>query len=153
MRNTISKLYNAASAAPVAATRNALAERLQSVYEGASLLYNRMMEKMEYRRQRLKDIVEKEAEEEAKEKQQEEEEEEAKEQQHDDNDEQYDTVAKIKLVYEGKRVKEFRVTEDLNKSNIKMIMANITPHIEMRAKVIYSFKSEIHQGAGEIAPY
>ena len=137
----------------MAATRNALAERLQSVYEGASLLYNRMMEKMEYRRQRLKDIVEKEAEEEAKEKQQEEEEEEAKEQQHDDNDEQYDTVAKIKLVYEGKRVKEFRVTEDLNKSNIKMIMANITPHTEMRAKVIYSFKSEIHQGAGEIVPY
>ena len=152
MRNTISKLYNAASAAPVAATRNALAERLQSVYKGASLLYNRMMEKMEYGRQRLKD-VEKEAEEEAKEKQQEEEEEETKEQQQDDNDEQYDAVAKIKLVYEGKRVKEFRVTEDLNKFNIKMIMANITPHIEMRAKVIYSFKSEIHQGAGEIAPY
>ena len=95
-----------------------------------------MMEKMEYGRQRLKD-VEKEAEEEAKEKQQEEEEEETKEQQQDDNDEQYDAVAKIKLVYEGKRVKEFRVTEDLNKSNIKMIMANITPHIEMRAKVIY----------------
>ena len=152
MRNTISKLYNAASAAPVAATRNALAERLQSIYKGASLLYNRMMEKMEYGRQRLKD-VEKEAEEEAKEKQQEEEEEETKEQQQDDNDEQYDAVAKIKLVYEGKRVKEFRVTEDLNKSNIKMIMANITPHIEMRAKVIYSFKSEIHQGAGEIVPY
>ena len=152
MRNTISKLYNAASAAPVAATRNALAERLQSVYKGASLLYNRMMKKMEYGRQRLKD-VEKEAEEEAKEKQQEEEEEETKEQQQDDNDEQYDAVAKIKLVYEGKRVKEFRVTEDLNKSNIKMIMANITPHIEMRAKVIYSFKSEIHQGAGEIVPY
>ena len=151
MRNTISKLYNAASAAPVAATRNALAERLQSVYKGASLLYNRTMEKMEYGRQRLKD-VEKEAEEEAKEKQQEEEEE-TKEQQQDDNDEQYDAVAKIKLVYEGKRVKEFRVTEDLNKSNIKMIMANITPHIEMRAKVIYSFKSEIHQGAGEIVPY
>ena len=75
------------------ATRNALVERLQSVYESASLLYNRMMEKMEYGRQRLKDIVEKEAEEEAK------------EQQQDDNDEQYDTVAKIKLVYEGKSVK------------------------------------------------
>ena len=32
-------------------------------------------------------------------------------------------------------------------------MANITPQIEMRAKVIYSFKSEIHQDADEIAPY
>ena len=29
-------------------------------------------------------------------------------------------------------------------------MANITTHIEMRVKVIYLFKSEIHQGTGEI---
>ena len=34
-----------------------------------------------------------------------------------------------------------------------MIMANITPHIEMRTKVIYSFKSEIRQGDGEIRDY
>ena len=94
---------------------------------------------MEYGRQRLKDIVEKE-------------EEEAKEQQQDD-DEQYHTVAKINLVYEGKRVRKFRVTGNSNKSNTKMIMANITPHIEMRTKVIYSFKSEIHRGAGDIVPY
>ena len=40
LRNTISKLYNAISA-PVAATRNALAERLLSVRETVSLLYNR----------------------------------------------------------------------------------------------------------------
>ena len=61
MRNTISKLYNAVSA-PVAATRDALTERLQSVRDTASLLYNRMMENMGYRQERLKDIVEKEAE-------------------------------------------------------------------------------------------
>ena len=54
----------------MAATRDALTERLQSVLETTSLLYNRMMENMEYGRQRLKDIVEKQAEEEAKEKQQ-----------------------------------------------------------------------------------
>ena len=36
-RNAISKLYNAVSA-PVAATRDALAERLSSVREAASLL-------------------------------------------------------------------------------------------------------------------
>ena len=72
MRNTISKLYSAVSA-HVAATGNALTERLQSVRETASLLYNRMMENMEYGRQRLKDIVEKEArEEETKEQQKEE---------------------------------------------------------------------------------
>ena len=62
-------------------------------------------------------------------------------------------LQKIKLVYEGKRVKEFSVTGNLNTSNTKMIMANITPHIEMKTKVIYSFKSEIHRGAGEIVDY
>ena len=60
LRNTISKLYNAVSA-PVAATRDALAERLHSVRDTASLLYNRMMENMGHGQERLKDIVEKEA--------------------------------------------------------------------------------------------
>ena len=46
----------------VAVTRDALAERLQSVRETASLLFNRMVEDMGYGRERLKDIVEKEAE-------------------------------------------------------------------------------------------
>ena len=63
MRNQLTKLYNAVSA-PVTATRDALAERLQSVRESASLLYNRMMENMGYGQEGLKDIVEKEAEEE-----------------------------------------------------------------------------------------
>ena len=63
MRNAISKLYNAVSA-PVAATRDALAERLQSVCETASLLYNRMVEDMGYGLEKLKDILENEAEEE-----------------------------------------------------------------------------------------
>ena len=49
------------------------------------------------------------------------------------------------MVYEGTHVKEFRVTGNLNSANT---MDNITPHIEMRTKVIYSFKSEIHRGAG-----
>ena len=63
MENHLTKLYNAVSA-PVAATRDALAERLLSVGETASLLYNRMVENMRYGQERLKDIVEKEAEEE-----------------------------------------------------------------------------------------
>ena len=41
-RNTITNLYNAISA-PVAATRNALSERLQGVRDTASLLYSRTM--------------------------------------------------------------------------------------------------------------
>ena len=57
------KLHNAVSA-PVTATQDALAERLQGVRETAFLLYNRMMENMGYGRERLKDIPEKEAEEE-----------------------------------------------------------------------------------------
>ena len=42
MKNQISKLYSAVSA-PVAATRDALSERLQNVCDTASLLYNRTM--------------------------------------------------------------------------------------------------------------
>ena len=45
LRNAISKLYNAVSAL-VAATRDAPAERLQSIRDTTSLLYNSMMENM-----------------------------------------------------------------------------------------------------------
>ena len=97
LRNPISKLYNAVSA-PVAATRDALAERLQGVRATASF------------QERLKDIVEKEVEEEQQQKPSaiKEEQEEAKEQQQgpaapkeqQGDDERYDTGAKMKLVYE-----------------------------------------------------
>ena len=59
----------------------------------------------------------------------------------------------LSIKFSKKRVKEFRVTGNLNGPNTKMIMANITPYINMRTKVIYSFKSEIHRGAGEIVDY
>ena len=45
MRNQLTKLCNAVSAT-VAITRDALAERLQSVRETASLLYTKMMDNM-----------------------------------------------------------------------------------------------------------
>ena len=76
----------------------------------------------------------------------------AKEQQQDD-DERYNTVAKIKLAFKEKCVKEFRLTRDLNNPNTRMIMDNITTHIDMRVKVIYSFKSVIYRGGGEIKDY
>ena len=63
MKNHLIKLYKAVSAT-AAATRNALAERLQSVRETVSLLYNRMVENMGYGMERLKDVVGKEDEEE-----------------------------------------------------------------------------------------
>ena len=43
MRSHLAKLYNAVSAL-VATTHDALMERLQSIRETASLIYNRMME-------------------------------------------------------------------------------------------------------------
>ena len=106
-----------------------------------------MTDNIGYGRERLRHIVEKEAEEEAKEQQQNDDDDD------DDDDDEYDTVPKKKLVYEGTRLKEFGVTGNLNNANTRMIMTNITPHIEMRTKVIYSFKSEIHRGAGEIVDY
>ena len=42
-RNKISKLYNAVST-PAPATQYALSERLQSICETASILYNRRMD-------------------------------------------------------------------------------------------------------------
>ena len=93
------------------------------------------MENMGYWQERLKDIVEKEAEkEEEPAAAKEEKEGGAKEQQQDDDDERYDTVAQIRLVHEGKRVKTFRVTGNLNNPNTSMIMDNITSHIEMRER-------------------
>ena len=80
------------------------------------------------------------------------EEEETKEQQEDDDD-HYDTVSKIKLINERKSIKEFRVTGNLNGANAGRIIAKISPGIEMWTKVIYLFKSKIHQGAGEIVDY
>ena len=57
MKNKISKLYSAVSAR-VAASRDALAERLQSVRDTAFLLYNRTMYHIGYGQETLKDIVE-----------------------------------------------------------------------------------------------
>ena len=108
LRNTISKLYNAVSGL-MATTRDALAERLQSIRDTASLLNNMMVENMGYwQQERSKDIVEKEAEKEEQPAVAKEEEKKlqgpvvAQEQQQQDDDERYDMVAKIKLLRRGK---------------------------------------------------
>ena len=70
-RDTITSLYNAVTA-PVAATRDALSKRLQSVRDTATLLYNKTKEKLGYRQsETLKDIEENEAVKEHKEEQEE----------------------------------------------------------------------------------
>ena len=56
MKNQITDLYNAVWA-PVAATWDALSERLQSVRETVTLLYERAKQKLGYG-QTLKDILE-----------------------------------------------------------------------------------------------
>ena len=50
-------------------------------------------------------------------------------------------------------MKIFRVTRNLNRPDTKTIMPNITLHIEMRVKLIYSFESVIYRGGGKIQPY
>ena len=60
MGSQIANLCNAVSI-PITATRDALAERLQSLRETVSSLYNRMMDDTEYGRERLKEIVRKKA--------------------------------------------------------------------------------------------
>ena len=57
MKNQISKLYSAVLA-PVAASRDAISERLQSVRDTAFLLYNRSMHHIGYGQETLKNIVE-----------------------------------------------------------------------------------------------
>ena len=133
MKNQISKLYSAVSA-PVAASRDALAERLQSVRDTASLLCNRTMYHIGYGQETLKYIVEDTAKEE-------------------EEPQQQIKEAVIELTKEGKRVKKFPFTPSMNRDNTKIIMDKITQHIEMRTKVVYSFKVEIHRRAGEIVDY
>ena len=123
--NQLRKLYNAVSA-PVIATRDALAARLDSVRDPASLLYNRTMHHIGYGQETLKDIVENAAKEE----------------------EEEELV--IELTKEGKRVKVFRITRGMNRDNTKIIMYKIMQHIEMRTKVIYSFLCEVHRGGGDV---
>ena len=57
----------------------------------------------------------------------------------DDDYEQYDIVPKMKLVYEGISTKQFRMAGNFNGVNTRMIITNLTRHIEMREKVSYSF--------------
>ena len=147
-RNQINKLYSAVSA-PVAATRDALTERLHSVRDIASLLYNRTMNNIGYGQETLKDIVENAA-------KAEEEEEEEPQQQTEEEEPQQQTEeegAVVELTKEGTRVKVFRITRGMNRDNSKIIMDKMTQHIEMRTKVVYSFEADIYRGAGEIKAY
>ena len=155
MKNQINKLYNAVSA-PVAATRDALSERLQSVRDTASSLYERAKQKLGYG-QPLKDIVEEQAIQDyigiedikhlyprAK-------------TQTTDNGIQgmrylFDEHD-MRLIEDGTRVKTWRLTKNLNLSSKNTILHIATPDTEMRTKVVYSFEAETHRGCGDIIVY
>ena len=59
----------------------------------------------------------------------------------------------MRLIEDGTRVKTWRLTKNLNLSLTNTIMHEATPDIEMRTKVVYSFKAEIHRGDGDIIVY
>ena len=111
-RNKITSLYNIVTA-PVAATRDALTERLQSVRSTATLLFNKAKEKLGYG-QTLKEIVEKEAE-----KQQPEQ---AEEDNVDLAPQELETAMK-------KAYKSFR-SPGLPKADVDTYIKRVTPHIK-----------------------
>ena len=64
-----------------------------------------------------------------------------------------DLAARMDLVEEGARIRRFQITGNLNHVSTRLIMDKITPHIEMRTKVIYSFVADVYRGEGEITEY
>lgn len=58
----------------------------------------------------------------------------------------------MELHSNGKYVKEFLVTGNLNHISTRLITDKITPHIEMRVKVVYTFLADIH-GQNGISDY
>ena len=64
-----------------------------------------------------------------------------------------DLVSHVDLVEDGGRVKRFQITRNLNRVTTGLIMEKLTPHIEMRVKVIFSFAADIYRGGGEVADY
>ena len=116
LRNTISKLYEFVST-PVAATRDALAERLQSVHDTVTLLYKRTREKLGYSRETLKDIVEDEAE-----KQHE-------EQQEEQQQEKIDLTPQEHEIALNDAYKSFR-SPGLPKTDVDIYIEKITPYMK-----------------------
>ena len=64
-----------------------------------------------------------------------------------------DLVAHVDLIENGGRVKRIEIKGNLNKVSSKLIIEKLTPHIDMRVKVIYSFTADIYRGAGEVTEY
>ena len=59
----------------------------------------------------------------------------------------------MRMIEEGKRVKTWRITKNLNQPLTDTIMWKATPDIDMRTKVIYSFECEVHRGGGVVGKH
>ena len=57
------------------------------------------------------------------------------------------------LLEDGRRVKTWRITKNLNQSLTDMIIWKAAPDINMRTKVVYSFECEVHRGGGEVSSH
>ena len=58
-----------------------------------------------------------------------------------------------KLIEDGDRVKTWRIGKSLNSPLTKTVMAIITPHVDMRVVVVYSFSCDIYQRDGGVTDY
>ena len=68
-------------------------------------------------------------------------------------EEEFDEETKIELVDDGKRVKKFKITGNLNFDLTKKIKAEIKPKVEMRTRLLHAFSCIIYRGEGEIGEY
>ena len=59
----------------------------------------------------------------------------------------------LKLIEDRDRVKTWRFGKSLNSPLTKMLMATITPHVDMRVVVVYSFSWDIYKGDGGVTEY
>ncbi|XP_057316834.1 uncharacterized protein LOC130657857 [Hydractinia symbiolongicarpus] len=57
------------------------------------------------------------------------------------------------MLEDGNRVKTWRFNKNLNQPLAEVIMRKITPYIDMRVKVVYSFACTIYEAGGGTAPY
>ena len=155
-RNTIASLYDAVSA-PVATTRDALLKRLGGIRKVVTGAYNRIRGHQP-RRTSLKDIVEEVAYDGVEDvkhlygRERTEQEGEAVEDVRGLFDEG-DAEHHDELVEDGNRVKAWRFEKSLNTSLTGVVMAKITPRVDMRVVVVYSFSCDIYQGDGGVTRY
>ena len=68
-------------------------------------------------------------------------------------EEEFDEETKIELVDDGKRVKKFMITGNLNFDLTKKIMAEIKSKVEMRTRLLHVFSCIIYRGEGKIVEY